>query len=131
MKKATNRGSISDKRMLTMEEACTYTGMGRSSCRQWCEEIGAVRRFGKMVRLDKEVIDRVYDAMDLESRKESSDSSDYSSKSAAEVVKRMCNDPDIQALCFIKKEMNPTRFSLFMRLINEMYELEWDRSFNK
>lgn len=51
-------------RMLTIEQACTYTGRGRTSCRAWCDSIGATRHFSrKLVRYDKDVIDRVLDEM--------------------------------------------------------------------
>ena len=61
MRKATTRGTISEARMLTIEQACAYTGFGKASCRKWCDEIGATCKFGKIVRFDKTVIDRVLD----------------------------------------------------------------------
>lgn len=51
-------------RMLTIEQACTYTNRGRTSCREWCDSIGATRRFSrKLVRYDREVIDKALDDM--------------------------------------------------------------------
>lgn len=58
------RGPIEEARMLTIEQASSYTGLGRSTCRKWCEEIGAVRKFGNMVRFDKVVIDNALDQME-------------------------------------------------------------------
>ena len=60
------RGNISDARMLTSEQAQVYTGMGRTICRKWCDEIGATRKFGAMVRFDKIVIDKAMDKLATE-----------------------------------------------------------------
>ena len=57
------RGNIADARMLTSEQAQVYTGMGRTICRKWCDEIGATRKFGAMVRFDKTVIDKAMDQL--------------------------------------------------------------------
>ena len=62
MNKAT-RGNIADTRLLTPDQAQMYTGMGRTMCRKWCEEIGAVRKFGGSVRFDKVVIDKALDQL--------------------------------------------------------------------
>lgn len=51
------------KRLLNIEEACRYVSMGRNNTRAWCEEIGALRRFGKSVRFDRAVIDGALDAL--------------------------------------------------------------------
>ena len=40
------RSNVSDVRLLTAEQAQNYVGMGRTCCRQWCDEIGATRKFG-------------------------------------------------------------------------------------
>ncbi len=58
-----NRGNIADARLLTIQQACEYTGMGRTKCANWCAEIGAVKRFGSMVRYDKHVIDAALNEM--------------------------------------------------------------------
>lgn len=58
------RGSIEEARMLTLEQTCTYVGFGRTTCRKWCGEIGALRKFGNMVRVDKTVVDRALDQME-------------------------------------------------------------------
>lgn len=58
------RTNISDARLLTLEQACTVTGMGRNRCREWCDKHGATRRLSpRMVRFDKSVINRVLDEM--------------------------------------------------------------------
>jgi len=58
------RGPIEDTRMLTIDQASAYTGLGRCTCRKWCEEIGAVRKFGNMVRIDKVIVDKALDQME-------------------------------------------------------------------
>ena len=50
-------------RLFTIDQACSYTGRGRTAFRLWAEEIGAVRHFGKAVRFDRLVIDQALDAM--------------------------------------------------------------------
>ena len=57
------RSNVSDVRLLTAEQAQNYVGMGRTCCRQWCDEIGATRKFGGSVRFDKKVIDKVLDEL--------------------------------------------------------------------
>ncbi len=54
---------ITEKRMLNIYEGASYAGMGVNTFRQWCESIGAVRRFGRSVRFDRLVIDRALDNM--------------------------------------------------------------------
>ena len=63
MHKRNNEAQLSDKRMLDRYEGAQYTGMGVNSFRKWCEDIGAVRRFGKSLRFDRVVIDRALDEM--------------------------------------------------------------------
>lgn len=46
-----------EKRLFNLEELRAYTGMGETKAKQYAEEIGAVRRFGKSVRYDRETID--------------------------------------------------------------------------
>ena len=58
------RGPVSEARMLTIDQACQYTGMGRTSCKTWCKSIGAFRKFGSMARYDKTVIDKALDALE-------------------------------------------------------------------
>lgn len=54
---------LNEKRLLDVREGAMYTNMGMHSFRQWCESIGAVRRFGKSVRFDRHVIDNALDEM--------------------------------------------------------------------
>lgn len=58
------RTDIENARMLTLEQACVITGMGRNRCKEWCNRIGARRQFSpRMVRYDKQTIIRVLDEM--------------------------------------------------------------------
>ena len=52
---------LNEKRMLSIEEAVFYTGMGRTKCRQWVKEIGAVRKIGTRVLCDRKIIDTALD----------------------------------------------------------------------
>lgn len=64
MNKATHRfEGLNEKRMLSIEEAAFYTGMGRTVCRKWLDQIGAVKKIGKRVICDREVIDKALDTM--------------------------------------------------------------------
>ena len=60
------RGSIADARLLTLQQACVYTGMGQNNFRKWADTIGATRKFGAAVRFDKVVIDKALDALNSE-----------------------------------------------------------------
>lgn len=62
MNKPQNRFErMNEKRMLSLEEAAMYTGLGRTSCRQWLDKIGAVKKIGKRVLCDRVVIDKALD----------------------------------------------------------------------
>lgn len=54
---------LSDKRLFDVHEGAEYAGLGIHTFRQWCEKIGAVRRFGRSVRYDRLVIDAALDNM--------------------------------------------------------------------
>ena len=58
-----NRGNPADARLLTPEQAQVYTGMGRTTCRKFCDQIGATVKFGTMVRFDKKIIDKELDKL--------------------------------------------------------------------
>lgn len=59
------RTDIENARLLTLEQACTVTGMGRTRCREFCDRWGATRIFSpRMVRYDRKTIDRVLDSME-------------------------------------------------------------------
>ena len=54
-----------DARLLTLDGGCAYTSLGRTYFREWATEIGAVRRFGRSVRYDRNVIDAAIDAQSV------------------------------------------------------------------
>ena len=59
------RTDIENARLLTLEQACTVTGMGRTRCREFCNKWGATRILSpRMVRYDRKTIDRVLDSME-------------------------------------------------------------------
>lgn len=62
-KQITEVQNIAVKRLLSAEEVAIYTGLGRNTARKFCEEIGAVKRFGRRVLFDKKIIDQVLDQM--------------------------------------------------------------------
>jgi predicted DNA-binding transcriptional regulator AlpA len=62
MIKAT-RGTIEQARLLTLQQACIYTGMGRDKCREWCKKNRAFLKIGTLARYDKSAIDATLDAM--------------------------------------------------------------------
>lgn len=61
MKARKNDASINEKRLLSVKEAAAYTGIGTVSLRAWAEQIGAIRRIGSRVLVDKYVIDAALD----------------------------------------------------------------------
>ena len=56
--------SLQEKRMLSIEEAQGYTGLGRTSCRAFCEEVGALRKIGGRIIIDRRVLDKALDRLD-------------------------------------------------------------------
>ncbi|MGI6117821.1 MAG: DUF6462 family protein [Bilifractor sp.] len=62
MNKKSNLMDIKDRRLLTIKEAAAYCGIGYTNARKWFREIGAVRRFGRSVLIDRIVIDRALDS---------------------------------------------------------------------
>ncbi|MBQ6094393.1 MAG: polyprenyl synthetase solanesyl diphosphate synthase [Lachnospiraceae bacterium] len=52
---------IEGKRMLGIDEAAKYLGLGKVVTRAWMDEIGATRKFGRRVLFDKQIIDRALD----------------------------------------------------------------------
>ena len=57
MKKQNVRGTIEEKRLLNIREVCIYTGIGQTRAREYMDQIGATKRFGRRVLFDKTVID--------------------------------------------------------------------------
>lgn len=56
-----NVGLVSEKRLLDVNEGCSYTSTGRNSFVKFARSIGAERRIGRRCLYDKEVIDRYLD----------------------------------------------------------------------
>ena len=50
------------KRLLSIEEAVTYLGLGKSSAQKHMETIGAKRKIGRRVLYDKSIIDSHLDS---------------------------------------------------------------------
>ena len=64
MKRIRTRTDIENARLLTLEQACTVTGMGKNRCREFCDRWGATRKLSpRMVRYDKLVINKALDEM--------------------------------------------------------------------
>lgn len=57
MRQRTFSGNVDGVRLLSLSEAQMYCGLGRTTTRKWCEEIGAVRRIGSRVLYDRNTID--------------------------------------------------------------------------
>ena len=58
MKKQNVMGTIGEKRVLNIREVCIYTGIGQVRAREYMDQIGATKRFGRRVLFDKTVIDK-------------------------------------------------------------------------
>lgn len=64
MRKRTATGySLEGKRMLSVKEMETYTGLGRNAARRFAEDVGAVRKFGRRVLIDKNTLDLALNQM--------------------------------------------------------------------
>lgn len=59
--KRNETSAFSDKRMLSWSEASGYVGLGRTRTREFCEQIGAVRKIGRRILFDRYAIDRALD----------------------------------------------------------------------
>ena len=51
------------KRLLNLDEACSYISQGRTNGRTWLNSINAGIHFGRRVVYDKTVIDKVLDCL--------------------------------------------------------------------
>lgn len=60
-KDPTNSEQIA-KRLLSVEEACGYIGLGKSAAKLYLDKIGAKRKIGRRVLYDKTVIDAALNA---------------------------------------------------------------------
>lgn len=59
------RNDYENARLLTLTQACVVTGMGKNRCRQFCDRIGATRKFSpRMIRYDRNTIERTLDRME-------------------------------------------------------------------
>lgn len=56
-KRIANHSETEMKRFYSIPEAADYLGLGISSTRAWCKQIGAERRFGGRTLYDIRVID--------------------------------------------------------------------------
>lgn len=63
MNTRTVRDGYEGKRMLSADELAKYVGLGRHTARQFAEEIGAVKHYGKRVLFDRVIIDKALDQM--------------------------------------------------------------------
>ncbi len=54
---------INKSRLSPIQPAAEYCSMGRTTFRKWAEEIGALRRFGRILRVDMDVVNAALDAM--------------------------------------------------------------------
>ena len=52
-------------RLMSVEEAATYMGLGRTAFREYAVKIGADRHIGRRVLYDKHVLDKAIDDMVL------------------------------------------------------------------
>jgi phage anti-repressor protein len=52
---------LSDKRMLSLKEFCTYSGLGRTKARSYAEEKGLIVRIGRRILVDRLKFDRLCD----------------------------------------------------------------------
>lgn len=62
MRKRSLNVNVDGVRLLSLSEAQLYCGLGKTTTRKWCEEIGAVRRIGSRVLFDRAVIDDAINA---------------------------------------------------------------------
>ena len=59
-----------EKRMLCIDDASAYIGMGKSRTREIMEELGAKRKIGRRVVYDKKVIDEWLDSLAADQERE-------------------------------------------------------------
>lgn len=60
---AAKAASSSSARLMDVRTAMAYLSMGQTLCRDFCESIGAVRKFGTRVLYDRKAIDAALDRM--------------------------------------------------------------------
>lgn len=64
MRARQNDVDVREKRLLGIDDAAKYIGMGRVMTRKIMDEIGATRRIGRRVLFDKKIIDEILDKME-------------------------------------------------------------------
>lgn len=64
MRERAKDGAISDKRLLSIEDAGMYLSLGTCTARVFCQEVGAIRKIGRRVFVDKKVLDEAIDKME-------------------------------------------------------------------
>lgn len=64
MRARNNVEEVANMRMLGIEEAAAYIGMGRNATRAWMDRIGATRKIGRRVLFDKNIVDRALDQLE-------------------------------------------------------------------
>lgn len=57
---------LNEKRLFVAPEGAEYTGFGLSFFRKWAAQIGAEKRYGRMVRYDRLIIDAAIDKANAE-----------------------------------------------------------------
>lgn len=65
MRERAKDGSISDKRLLSIEDAGRYLSLGTCTARVFCQEAGAIRKIGRRVFVDKKVLDEAIDRLEV------------------------------------------------------------------
>lgn len=68
MNKRIVSNDLSEKRMLSRDEASEYIGLGRTSTIAFCQKIGAVKHVGRRALYDRFVIDKAFNEMDSDSK---------------------------------------------------------------
>ena len=64
MRARLNDVDVRGKRLLGIDDAAKYIGMGRVMTRNIMDEIGATRHIGRRVLFDKKIIDEALDKME-------------------------------------------------------------------
>ena len=64
MNKRIEKRTEIEKRMLSVNEAIDYCGLGRVKTLEWCKEIGALKKIGRRSLIDKQVVDAALDALE-------------------------------------------------------------------
>lgn len=63
MARRVDRIEFSEKRMLSTSEMANYVGLGRDAAREFAENAGALRKYGRRVLFDRKALDKALDDM--------------------------------------------------------------------